>query len=415
MELNREYKQSELGAIPRDWNVIPIGDVCQIVGRIGFRGYTVNDIVKEGGGAIAISPSNIQDGAVNFNKCTYISWEKYEESPEIKIQDGDIILVKTGSTFGKTAIVKGLPERATLNPQLVVLKKIKINNFYLGYMMGYRVVQDQISAFIVGGALPTLSQRLVAKFILPIPSTKAEQEAIAQALSDADALIESLDQLIAKKRQIKQGAMQELLTGKRRLPGFSGEWEMRRLGELADMGSGGTPPSSNPSFYDGEIPWVAIADMTKGGKFISHTERNLSDEGFSNCAAQMFSAGTVLYAMYASLGECSIASVPLSSSQAILGIRVKEKLNNEFLYYYLQSIKPKVKTLGQQGTQANLNKGMVQDFSLQLPPVIEQTAIATILSDMDTELAALESRHAKVRQIKQGMMQELLTGRIRLL
>ena len=250
--------------------------------------------------------------------------------------------------------------------------------------------------------------------MLPVPLPN-EQRAIAEALSDADALIEFLDQLITKKRQIKQGAMKELLTGKRRLPGFSGEWEVRRIGELADMGSGGTPSSSNPSFYDGEIPWVAISDMTKGGKFISFTERNLSNEGFSNCAAQMFPAGTVLYAMYASLGECSIASVPLSSSQAILGIRVKEMLSGEFLYYYLQSIKPKVKTLGQQGTQANLNKGMVQDFSLQLPPVIEQTAIATVLSDMDTELAALESRLAKARQIKQGMMQELLTGRIRLL
>jgi type I restriction enzyme S subunit len=208
--------------------------------------------------------------------------------------------------------------------------------------------------------------------------------------------------------------MQELLTGKRRLPGFSGEWEVKRIGELADMASGGTPSSSNPDFYDGDIPWVAISDMTKGGKFISFTERNLSNEGISNCAAQMFPAGTVLYAMYASLGECSIASVPLSSSQAILGIRVKEKLSGEFLYYYLQSIKPKVKTLGQQGTQANLNKGMVQGFLLQLPPVTEQTAIAAVLSDMDAELEALESRLAKARQIKQGMMQELLTGRIRL-
>ena len=332
--------------------------------------------------------------------------------------EGGEILVSLVGYPGEAAIAPSHLRGANIARQVALVRlstQLQIFPDYICKFLQSDLGKRQLLKEAIGSAQQVINLRDIQKVAAVIPPTTSEQRAIAEALSDADALIESLDQLIAKKRQIKQGAMQELLTGNRRLPGFSGEWEVRRLGELADMGSGGTPPSSNPSFYDGEIPWVAIADMTKGGKFISHTERNLSNEGFSNCAAQMFSAGTVLYAMYASLGECSIASVPLSSSQAILGIRVKEKLSNEFLYYYLQSIKPKVKTLGQQGTQANLNKGMVQDFSLQLPPVIEQTAIATVLSDMDTELAALESRLAKARQIKQGMMQELLTGRIRLL
>ncbi len=276
------------------------------------------------------------------------------------------------------------------------------------------ILKRQINE-VMGATINQITNRDMATFKVIWPPTKAEQEAIAEALSDADALIESLAQLITKKRDLKQGAMQELLTGKRRLPGFSGEWEVKRLGDLADMGSGGTPPSSNLAYYDGDIPWVAISDMTKGGKYLDSTERNLSVDGLASSAAQLFPVGTVLYAMYASLGECSIATVQLSSSQAILGIRAKQKLNGEFLYYFLQSIKPLVKTMGQQGTQANLNKRMVQDFSLRLPSHPEQTAIATIFSDMDTELAELQSRLAKARQIKQGMMQELLTGRIRLL
>ena len=244
----------------------------------------------------------------------------------------------------------------------------------------------------------------------PIP----EQRAIATALSDVDALLAKLDQLIAKKRDLKQAAMQQLLTGQTRLPGFSGEWEVKRLGDVADMGSGGTPLSSVAAYYDGNIPWVSISDMTKGGKIIEFTDRNLTELGFTNSAAQMFPAGTVLYAMYASLGECSIAGVPLCTSQAILGIRPRDKLHGEFLFYYLTSLKATVKTLGQQGTQANLNKGMVQNFRLSLPTVEEQTAIASVLSDMDDELAALETRRNKTRALKQGMMQELLTGRIRL-
>jgi type I restriction enzyme S subunit len=180
------------------------------------------------------------------------------------------------------------------------------------------------------------------------------------------------------------------------------------------MGSGGTPTSSVPAFYDGDIPWVSISDMTKGGKVIMGTDRNLTGAGFANSAAQMFQVGTVLYAMYASLGECSIAGISLCSSQAILGICPSDGLSNEFLYYYLTSIKPIVKSLGQQGTQANLNKGMVQNFQFRMPLLPEQRAIAAVLTDMDAELALLEQRLAKTRALKQGMMQELLTGRTRL-
>lgn len=260
-----------------------------------------------------------------------------------------------------------------------------------------------------------LNQGILASLKIPFPPLP-EQRDIAAALGDVDALLSRLDRLIAKKRDLKQAAMQQLLTGQTRLPGFEGEWELKRLGEVAEMGSGGTPPSAVSAYYDGDIPWVAISDMTRAGKVITSTERNLTAIGLANSAAQMFPAGTVLYAMYASLGECSIAGVPLCSSQAILGIRPKSVcLDGTYLYYYLASLKNVVRALGQQGTQANLNKGMVQDFRLNLPPVAEQRAIAAVLSDMDTELAALEARRDKTRLLKQGMMQELLTGKTRLI
>ncbi|MDD4300615.1 MAG: restriction endonuclease subunit S [Methanomicrobium sp.] len=184
-EEGKGYKQTDVGMIPEDWTLKELGSICKIYGRIGFRGYTVNDIVTEGKGAIAINPSNIQENKTDFSKCTYISWKKYEESPEIKINEGDVLLVKTGSTFGKTAIVQMLPEKATINPQLVVLKKIQANNSFLSYVMAFPVIQNQILNAVVGGALPTLSQKLMEKFILPLPSL-SEQTAIASILSDMD-------------------------------------------------------------------------------------------------------------------------------------------------------------------------------------------------------------------------------------
>ena len=179
-------------------------------------------------------------------------------------------------------------------------------------------------------------------------------------------------------------------------------------------GESGTPASSVGEYYGGDIPWVSISDMTKGGRLIVSTERSLTGAGLAHSAAQMFPAGTVLYAMYASLGECSIAGMEVCTSQAILGIRPKDRLNNEFLYYWLTSIKGTVKSMGQQGTQANLNKGMVQDLVLPLPAMAEQIAIAEVLSDMDADIAVVEAKLSKAHQLKEGMLQELLTGRIRL-
>jgi type I restriction enzyme S subunit len=129
----------------------------------------------------------------------------------------------------------------------------------------------------------------------------------------------------------------------------------------------------------------------------------------------MFPSGTVLYAMYASIGECSIATVELCSSQAILGIRPHSSLDNHYLYFYLLSKRNEIKLIGQQGTQANLNAGMVKDFVLFLPTISEQLGIVEILNDMDAEIKALEQRREKINLLKQGMMGELLTGRIRLI
>ena len=205
--------------------------------------------------------------------------------------------------------------------------------------------------------------------------------------------------------------MQELLTGKRRLPGFSGKWETKKLGDIAEMNSGGTPSTSIPEYYGGNIPWVSITDMTNVRKYLFTTERNLTDKGFANSATKMFPKGTVLYAMYASIGECCIATTAVCTSQAILGIRSKKGLDN----FHLTSKKEEVKTMGQQGTQSNLNAGMVKDFEILLPVLDEQIAISTVLSDVDTEIEKLESQLTKYQNIKQGMMQTLLTGKIRLL
>ena len=166
-------------------------DICNIFGRIGFRGYTKNDIVAKGQGAITISPSNIQKGKTIFDNNTYISWEKYYESPEIMVYNNDIILVKTGSSYGKSAIVTHLKEKATLNPQLVVLKYILCYRQYLDCILQSPLAIQQFENFVIGTAIPTFSQEKLAQVLLPLPSIN-EQMRIVDKLRQINKYIDDL-------------------------------------------------------------------------------------------------------------------------------------------------------------------------------------------------------------------------------
>ena len=177
--------------IPNNWCWCRLKDICNIFGRIGFRGYTKNDIVTKGQGAITISPSNIKNGKTVFDNNTYISWEKYYESPEIMIYNDDIILVKTGSSYGKSAIVLNLKEKATLNPQLVVLKYILTNRQYLDCILQSSFSINQFEDFVIGTAIPTFSQEKLSQLLLPLPPL-SEQMRIVEKLKNVKCFIEHL-------------------------------------------------------------------------------------------------------------------------------------------------------------------------------------------------------------------------------
>ena len=405
------YVEYGIGMFPKDWKINKVGEVCKIFGRIGFRGYTVKDIVEEGKGAITLSPSNIQDNNLVLAKCTFISWLKYEESPEIKVFNGDILLVKTGSTFGKTAYVNGLNEKATVNPQIIVLKRINTNPRFLAYVFAFKTIQNQITATIVGGAIPTLSQAMVANFELAVPPTKAEQIAIANVLSDADALIQSLTRLIAKKRQIKQGAMQTLLN-----PYENGRlkagWVVKKLSEIGEIVTGSTPSTQVKEYWNGEIPWITPTDITNE-KNIFESEREISATGLK--VTRKLPANTLLVTCIASIGKNAILRKTGACNQQINAIIPDKGMNVDFLYYLMENNKQHL--LSNAGITATLilSKKEFSEMPFAIPLLDEQTRIAKILSDMDAEIAALETKLAKYRHIKQGMMQNLLTGRIRLI
>lgn len=401
--------------VKEKWISTHIKDIATIYGRIGFRGYTKQDIVKPGFGAISLSPSNIKDGKVTYAPATYISWEKYEESPEIKLSDGDVVLVKTGSTFGKTAYIDRLPWPTTLNPQIVVFKKLKIHAKLFAYFMASKNIQEQISSVIVGGAIPTLSQEQVYAFDIVYPPDAKEQAAIAEALSDIDSLISSLQQLIEKKKAIKKGAMQELLTGKKRLPGFSEEWSKQQLGDICNIVNGGTPSTSIAEFWNGKILWCTPTDITScSTKYIYTTESKITESGLKASSATLLPKGALLLCSRATIGEVRIAGNTICTNQGFKSLVVHQNISNEWLYYMVHVLKPNMLEKAIGSTFLEISKKDLAELDIIVPEFTEQKAIAQVLSDMDSEIEQLEKKLSKYQQIKQGMMQELLTGRIRL-
>jgi type I restriction enzyme S subunit len=211
--------------------------------------------------------------------------------------------------------------------------------------------------------------------------------------------------------------MQELLTGQKRLPGFSGDWGKKCLAELADIRSGGTPSTLLPEFWDGDILWCTPTDITalNGYKYLGETSRKVTTLGLKASSAEIVPAMSIVMTSRATIGECAINRVPLSTNQGFKNFVPFDDVDVEFLYYLLTTQKQGFVSLCGGSTFLEIGKTQLAAFEVSLPLTkAEQTAIATVLSDLDAELAALETKLAKARQLKQGMMQELLTGRIRL-
>ena len=404
------------------WKCTTVKDISTIFGRIGFRGYTKEDIVDAYEGAISLSPSNLKNGKIDINNATFISWYKYNESPEIKLKNGDVVLVKTGSTYGKSAYVDGLPWETTLNPQIVVFKNIKIDKKLFAYFIQTPEFQNQIEATIVGGAIPTLSQNQVYQFEIVFPIDKEEQKRIAEALSDVDDMISSLEKLIEKKKAIKQGAMQELLTGKKRLPGFKGQWNTINLSKKSKIKAriGWQGLTTNEYLDDGYAYLVTGTDFVNG-KIDWDGCHYVPKDRFDQDKNIQIRNNDVLITKDGSLGKTALVkglNKPATLNSGVFVIKpIQEAYDPTFVYYILSSFvfKDFLDHLSAGSTIIHLYQKDINKFEFLVPPTVEeQTAIASILSDMDSEIEELEQKLNKTRQLKQGMMQQLLTGKIRL-
>ena len=391
------YKQTEVGVIPEDWVPTAIGNIAPIA-----TGSTppTGDSENYGDEFLFVSPADM--GSTKYISVTGKMLSKKGFSVSRQFPAGSILFVCIGSTIGKCGIAS---ETLTSNQQINAIFPVAGNSpDYLYYAIS--AASTSVKALAGEQAVPIVNKSQFAETKIPLPPTKAEQEAIAEALSDADALIESLEQLIAKKRQVKQGAMQELLTGKRRLPGFSGEWEVKRLGDVLKFQVGF--PFGSAYFNE----------ASQGIRLVKNRDLKSDDQVFfySGNYNQDFLVqdGDVLVGMDGDFLPCLWSKGLALLNQRVGRIVPRLGLHREFAYYYLLEPLKAIENMTSSTTVKHLSHGDIEGIEKALPAVEEQTAIAAILSDMDAEIAELEAKLAKARQVKQGMMQELLTGRIRL-
>lgn len=251
--------------------------------------------------------------------------------------------------------------------------------------------------------------------IVSLPDSPVEQRAIALALSDVDDLIARLEQAAVKRQAIKQGMMQQLLTGRTRLPGFGGEWPELTVGALARVAGGGTPSTRVSSYWNGDIPWFTPAEIRpEGSGLVSSSERTITPEGLASSSATLLPAGSVLVTSRASIGNCAVAAVPATTNQGFTSLIPADGRSTWFLYYWVQQNRSEFESRSAGSTFLEISASKVAAIPVGHPSLPEQEAIGRVLRDADRELDGLKLRLAKARAIKEGMMQQLLAGRTRL-
>lgn len=408
-----KFKNTEIGKIPEEWKMYSIGKDCSVKARIGWQGLTTSEYLQTGHYGL-ITSTDLIEGKVNWDTCVFVSEERYKQDTNIIVKNGDVLVSKDG-TIGKVAVVSNLQYPTTLNSGVFVIrtKNEKITQEGLGLVFISPYFKDFIKRLTAGSTIVHLYQKDIVNFTFPIP-TLPEQHHIASALTSMDNLISSLGKLIEKKKNIKQGTMQQLLTGKTRLKGFSERWVYRKISEIATTSSGGTPSRSIPSYYYGDIKWFTTTELKDN--YLYDSVEHITREALSNSSAKMFSANTILMAMYgATIGKLGILKEPSATNQACCAIKCND-IDEIFLFYILLYNRKSIIEKGCGAGQPNISQTIVNELSFLVPPCKkEQQAIANILSKMDNEITALEAKRAKYEAIKQGMMQQLLTGKIRLI
>lgn len=408
-----------------EWKEVRLGDVCEIYGRIGFRGYTTNDLVdtpKEG--AISLSPKNIINGELNLDKCTYIKWDKYYESPEIMIKPNEIIITKTGSSVGRTTFVRRVVHPMTLNPQLVVLKNISENAEFLSYYIKSALFQSVLKSIVVGSAIPTLSQKNLANLIINVPKEVDDQRRIASILSSLDRKIELNNKINADLEEMAQAIFKNWFVdfepfkdGKfvdSELGMIPEGWKVGRADDFYQINIGKTPPRKEHKWFStnpADKIWVSIANMGNSGIFISDSSEYLTKEAVDKHNIIMVPRNTILLSFKLTVGRVAIADKELTTNEAIARFILSDDKYMEYLYLYLK--KYNYNSLGSTSSIATaVNSKTIKGMQMLQPSDNVIDAFHIQVNPIFEKIRSLTKENSRLSTLRDTLLPRLMSGEL---
>ena len=404
-----------------EWKEVRLGDVCEIYGRIGFRGYTTNDLVdtpKEG--AISLSPKNIINGELNLDQCTYIKWDKYYESPEIMINPNEIIITKTGSSVGRTTFVRRVVHPMTLNPQLVVLKNISENAEFLSYYIKSALFQSVLKSIVVGSAIPTLSQKNLANLIINVPKEVAYQHRIASILSSLDRKIELNYKINADLEVMAQAIFKNWFVdfepfkdGKfvdSELGMIPEGWKVGRLTDVIKLMPGGTPKTSEPLYWaNGTIPFFSPKDVN--GVYCFATEKHITETGLNKCSSNLYPKDTIFITCRGTVGKVCLAACDMAMNQSNYAIKAIDGYSQYYVFFLVKSV---VERLIKKSNGAVFSAITSKDFDeeILIPSQKAVEDFTNIIDGFFRRIFTIGTENSRLSTLRDTLLPRLMSGEL---
>lgn len=382
-----KYKNTEIGRIPDDWEVKKLGAVFDIGNGRDYKHLDTGKIPVYGTGGLM----------------TYVNEYLY---------DGETVCIGRKGTINMPQYHNGKIWTVDTLFYTYNFRKTDVKFLY------YLTQRIDWNSYNTATGVPSLTSQNISNILVSFPPLH-EQHRIASALTSIDNLISSLDKLIEKKKNIKQGTMQQLLTGKTRLKGFNEPWMEHTIDELFDLGNGYTPSKSNPAYWtNGTIPWFRMEDIRTNGRILKDSIQHVTPEAVKGNG--LYPKYSIILSTTATIGEHALLIADSLANQQFTFLNKKvnrrDMIDIIFFYHYCFILGKWCRDNINAGGLLAVNMDDLKNHSIYIPKSIaEQQAIATILTKMDDEITALEAKKAKYEAIKQGMMQQLLTGKIRLI
>lgn len=408
------FKHTEVGVIPKDWCARRLRDCLRSTPAYGIN-----------------APASAYDDRLpTYLRITDISDDgRFEPDPLVSVshpnarnyylEAGDLVFARTGASVGKSYLYDEDDGRLVFAGFLIRISAdpSRLDPQFLSYYVQTKAYWDWVNLMSARSGQPGINGQEYASLMLPVPDP-AEQRAIAAALADVDGVLGALAALIAKKRAIKQAAMQQLLTGRTRLPGFTGEWKRVGSGAIGTFRGGTGFPTRYQGEVTGDYPFLKVSDMNHEGNevYMTSSSNHVSETIRKRIGATVFPTNSIVFAKVGAavfLERKRILVRPSCLDNNMAAFSVDSSCADyRFIYYAL--LNTRFGDLVSTTALPALNGAVLSKIPLSLPSLAEQSAIAAVLSDMDAEIEALDARREKTEAIKQGMMQALLTGRVRL-